>query len=902
MAEPISTESLLEFYAEGEEIIVRVSQCLTEIAQNRQNPKLIDSIYRDIHTLKGTAQLFNRTQIAQIAHVMEASLEPIRRKNISLQAEWIDSLFSCLDIIGRLIKTEKNPEKNLEIQVSDIYLTVSRLIDAATRLFGPDLLIIKNPWPLPEQPSQIGLETPHRADSPANHIPDEPPVILTSQETLQLVQTPNKADPPASGQDSISTIRVQVSLLDRLMNLVGEMVLVRNQVLQYSHNHEDFTLLNLSQKLDLVTSELQEEVMRTRMQPIGSILSNLARFVRELARDLQKQIEISIDGAETELDKTLIEAIKDPLTHIIRNACDHGIEDPETRRKSGKRPTGKISVSSLQESGQVVVEVNDDGRGLDSQKLIAKAVEKKLITPEKAALLSEREIHQLIFTPGFSTALTVSNVSGRGVGMDVVKTNIEKIGGTVDLRSEPKKGTCIRLKIPLTLAIVPALIVRYKTNRFAIPQVKLIELVRVDSSESNHKLELLQGKPVLRLRDHLLPLVSLDEIIDSEPRSNAATADCVNIVVLSTDFGPFGLIVDEILDTADIVVKPLAKFFKKLLLYSGATIMGDGSVSLIFDVLGIATKANLHQARNRKVESSHLGQRSKNQLEFETQEMLSFALRTPGTFTIPLCLVHRLEKFSKTSIEISGNQRIVQYRNTVLPIIDLHQILGLESKIDLEIKQQILDPEMISIIVVQKRNRLYGIEVTEINDILLTNHEIEEPIRRAPGILGNLIIANEVTTVIDVLEVIDLVTGLSPPRKLEAPSAPLARVNSRPLRILFAEDTAFFVKQVTKILTSQGHEVTHAADGEEALKILLSAPPGHFDLILSDIEMPKMNGFQLAENVKKNREFSNIPMIALTTRIRESDLQQGAQSGFQRYLEKLKSEQLMDAIQEVSHE
>ncbi len=940
MSELLSQESYQEFYAESEEIMGRVSQYLTELDGKKQNPNLIDSFYRDIHTVKGTAQLFNFSEIAQIAHAMEASLEPVRRGNLVLSSDWIDSLFACLDLIVRLIKAAKEPSQNPPVEIVLIHFTVSRLIESVVRYFHADVLVAKDTFMTIERQERTSedlgrldqmfqsISKNHQQNAPLHHpyleepqtdpaIPTEVPMSNPTQPLpiyaeANLTGASGKDDANPPGQDSNSSIRVQVSLLDRLMNLVGEMVLVRNQVLQYSHEHEDFTLLNLSQKLDLVTSELQEEVMKTRMQPIGSILSKFTRFVRELARDLEKQIEISIEGAETELDKTLIEAIKDPITHIIRNACDHGIENPAERRQRGKPPLGKIRVRSQQESGQVVIEVSDDGKGLDSKKLLSKAIEKKLITPEKGPTLTEREIYQLVFLPGFSTAEHVSEVSGRGVGMDVVKTNIEKIGGTVDLKSEPSRGTTIRLKIPLTLAIVPALIVSYQESRFAIPQVKLLELVRVDSAEGQYKLEFLQGKPVFRLRGNLLPLVSLDEVLKEEQGCNLQEKlknqieNGINIVVLATDSGPFGLIVDEILDTADIVVKPLAKFFKKLLIYSGATIMGDGSVSLIFDVLGIATKANLALNRTRNQDTTQLASHLRARAALESQEMLSFGLKSGGHFSIPLCLVQRLEEFSQSDIETSGNYRIVQYRNAVLPLISLNKMLGFDPSTNEGNVAATSESQKFPVIVVQKCNRLFGIEVNQIIDILMADHEIEDPIHDKPGILGNMIIGKEVSTVIDVLGLIDLITGSNStsPKKEGSTSGSLSQKNteSKPLRILFAEDTGFFVKQVKKILLAQGYVVTHAVDGEEAFRILESSQPGEFDLVLTDIEMPRMTGFQLAAKIKSIKEFAQIPLIALTTRVREADIEKGKQVGFSRYLEKLKSDQLIEAIQEVSHE
>ena len=906
MSESHSQMDIQLFYAECTEILARVSGDLSGIESNPQSTQAIDSIYRDIHTIKGSSQLFQFDEISHVAHAMEASLEPVRRLNTPLNPVWIDSLLSNLDIIQQIIQRGNKTEISPDIHSNLINSSVCRLLEITTQNFNTDLLVSKDYLIDMEEQTTLGDKNIATDTIPNKNIHQSPQLQGTTQAPSSA-----KEDPKNNPQESSSTIRVQVSLLDRLMNLVGEMVLVRNQVLQYSHTHDDFVFLNLSQKLDLVTTELQEEVMKTRMQPICSILTLFNRVVRDLARDLHKQIELVILGAETELDKTLIEAIKDPLTHIIRNACDHGIEPPQERKALGKPPTGKICVTSQQESGQVVIEITDDGRGLDSKKILEKALGKTLISPEKAQNLSEREIYQLIFSPGFSTAQQVSAVSGRGVGMDVVKTNIEKIGGAVDLKSEKDQGTCIRLRIPLTLAIVPALIVRYRADRFAIPQVKLVELVRVDVSESNQKIEFLQGRPVFRLRGTLLPLVTLDELIDGanletsqEPVTKRAEKS-INLVVLTTDSGNFGLIVDEILDTTDIVVKPLAKFFKKLMIYSGATIMGDGSVSLILDIQGVAQRANLNHNKKKMTHHGMNIDDAQEGIAFESQEMLSFELEMDGTFLIPLCLVQRLEEFSRIQIETSGKQRIIQYRNTVLPLISLNDILSAQSgQHKQELKGEV--STQIPVVVIQKGNRLYGIEVKEIIDILIVDHEIEEPIKEIPGILGNVIIKAEVATVVDVLGVIDRATGNENLKRGQSADrkGTKARMNSTSgsIKILLVEDTVFFVKQIQKILTSQGYEVTHALHGEEALKILEDRPPHFFDLIISDIEMPKLNGFQLAEKVRASQSFSKMPMIALTTRNKESDVELGKKAGFNRYLEKLRADLLLEAVDQLYQE
>src|SRR5271165_3795881 len=394
------------------------------------------------------------------------------------------------------------------------------------------------------------------------------------------------------------TIRVGVNVLDKLMTLVGELVLARNQLLQISNTVEDASLQAVSQRMNLIATELQEQVMKTRMQPIGNIWGQFPRTVRDVALGCGKEVGIEMEGKETELDKTIIEAIKDPLTHLVRSSVDHGIELPEARVKAGKARVGRLILRAFHEGGQVNIEISDDGAGLSSDRIRKKAIERGVITAEQAARMTEREIFNLIFLPGFSTAEKVTNVSGRGVGMDVVKTNVEKIGGTVDVQSTLGRGTTVRVKIPLTLAIIPALVVTCGGDRYAIPQVSLLELVRVESDQAGKGIELVHGAPVYRLRGQLLPLVYLSRELKlaTDARPPAEREGAVNIVVLQADGRQFGLVVDEINDTEEIVVKPLRKQLKTVKVFAGSSIMGDGRVALILDVLGLAQRAGVLSA------------------------------------------------------------------------------------------------------------------------------------------------------------------------------------------------------------------------------------------------------------------------------------------------------------------
>lgn len=693
------------------------------------------------------------------------------------------------------------------------------------------------------------------------------------------------------------------------MNLVGELVLVRNQVTQYTTKHDDLEFMNMSQSLNVVTTELQNEVMLTRMQPIGVVVNKFQRVARDLARDLNKKIDLTLQGTETELDKTLLEAIKDPLTHIVRNACDHGIETPLERKAASKPDSGHILIRAFHDGGQVFIEVSDDGRGLDREKILQKALEKKLITPERAAKMSDREICQIIFLPGFSTAKQVTNVSGRGVGMDVVKTNIEKIGGTAEVVSTFKRGSTIRLKIPLTLAIVPAMLVRCGKSRFAIPQVKLVELVRVDPSEKEDRLELLQGRPMYRLRGELLPIIKLGEALSGTSSQISAsvlasaeqmTKEIANIVVLSAEGEMFGLLVDEILDTADIVVKPLGSVLKQINLFSGATILGDGAVVLILDVIGLAESAKIDTKSQRRSEA-FLDNAGTKGGAVDTQEFLLVRLAADAIHSIPLCVVNRLEEFPAEDVEVSGAQKVVRYRNSILPIISLNKFLNYNSE------KEDLTGERISVVVVQRSGRSYGIAVDEVLDVVTSDRAIDDGIRDRAGIIGNLLLRDEVVVVVDVLGIIEAqVARLGPAGMAGGGSAGVKTAEeimrqtmatrAGKVKILFAEDVPFFRKQVGKVLNGAGYEVHAFEDGALALKALEEAPEGAYQLILSDIEMPNKNGLDLARDIRANEKFQNIPMVALTTRFRERDIEEGKKAGFNAYLEKLNSDILLTTI------
>ncbi|MEM7273941.1 MAG: chemotaxis protein CheW [Actinomycetota bacterium] len=474
----------------------------------------------------------------------------------------------------------------------------------------------------------------------------------------------------ASGVKSDTTIRVDVALLDDLMNLVGELVLARNEILQHVGRNEDAEFAASSQRLNIITSDLQERVMKTRMQPIASLWSKLPRVVRDLAQQCDKQVRLEMEGKETELDKSLLEAIKDPITHIVRNTVDHGIEDPDRREELGKQREGVLRLSASHEGGQVNIEITDDGGGIDLDRIRAKAVEKGLIQAKVAESMSDTDAVDLIFMPGFSTAAAVTNVSGRGVGMDVVRTNIEKIGGSVEVRTERGQGTTFKMKIPLTLAIVPALVIEVHKKRYAIPQTGLVELLTIGSKDGR-SIEFIHGAPVLRVRDRLVPIVDLRSVL----HPGTDTEWTGDVVILTADDRTFGVLVDDIVETQEIVVKPLGNVVADVRLFSGATILGDGKVALILDVLGVAHDAGVLSGTP---EVSHHLTDSEEQLHHSPEGLSTLLLLRVGDSQVGMDLsdVARLEEFKGDQIEQSGHRSVIQYRDTIMPLVDLAQELG----------------------------------------------------------------------------------------------------------------------------------------------------------------------------------------------------------------------------------
>jgi two-component system chemotaxis sensor kinase CheA len=757
-----------DFLVESYENLDRLDRELVGLEKDPNDAPALASVFRTIHTIKGTCGFLGFGKLEAVAHVGENLLTRLRDRVLLLNPEITTALLSMVDAVRQMLTSIEATGQEGERDDAALIAVLTQLLQAKTGApagqASPPEPKVDLPIAVAETPAPPKVEPAAQPVASVAFVPEDLPKETVHEDKGEDahpgVETAaaNKAAPgdadntqqtaqSARGQAaSDSTIRVDVVLLDRLMTQVGELVLARNQVLQFSNKMKDAAFLATSQRLNLITTELQEAVMKTRMQPIGNIWSKFPRTVRDVALTCGKEVQIEMDGKETELDKTIIEAIKDPLTHLVRNSVDHGIETPQVRQAAGKNPAGRLYLHAYHEGGKVNIEISDDGAGLDQDRIRRKAIEKSLITVEQAARMSEREITNLIFLPGFSTAAKISNVSGRGVGMDVVKTNIEKIGGTVDVHSKVGSGTTVRMKIPLTLAIIPALIVSSGGDRYAIPQVSLLELVRLGAEQVRTAIELVHGAPVYRLRGRLLPLVYLNRELRSTKPQNPE--DAINIVVLQADDRQFGLVVDGVNDTEEIVVKALSKQLKVMNVFAGASIMGDGKVALILDVLGLAQRANVVT----EVKDHGLTEKAAT-LEtgaVEKRRFLLFAGPGESRMAVPLDTLARLEELPSSQVEKAGTDWVAQYRGQILPLVNLEFAMQERRKHRLANKFAASSNEgSLQVLVCTHHGRKVGLVVQEILDIVEHAAELKYPASR-PGVLYSTVINDRVTELIDI--------------------------------------------------------------------------------------------------------------------------------------------------------
>lgn len=890
---------LAEFLTETTESLDALDVELVNLEQNPEDPMLIGSIFRLVHTIKGTCGFIGLSRLEKLAHAGENVLGKFRDKALPVTPPAVTLILRCIDLIKSIVadlgKTGQEP-------AGDDSAMIKELNDAADgKLSSPQpaaaasantldadevarmtaLLMAEDADIMAQTAGQTAsvIETPKAPAAAAPTAPASAPVAAAKPEPANE----DKAAPAAAGAPNVEqSIRVNVNTLEELMTTVSELVLTRNQLLQILRVQKDSDFTSPLQRLNIVVSELQENVMKTRMQPIGNAWSKLPRLVRDLANELHKKIDLEMIGAETELDRQVSEIIRDPLTHMVRNSGDHGIETPAERLAAGKPETGKIKLEAYHEGGHVIIKITDDGKGINIARVRQKAIENGLATEAELNAMPDQQALQYIFRPGFSTAEKVTAVSGRGVGMDVVKTNIEKIGGTVDLQSTVGKGSIFTIKIPLTLAIVSSLIVGAGDLRFAIPQINVVELVTPDQNGET-RIDHISNTPVLRLRNRLYPLVSLKHMLKLA-EGNVDTSEQPVIVIMQAGSYVFGIIVDHVYDQEEIVVKPMSAILRGIPVFSGNTVLGDGSVVMILDPNGVASTTGEISASDSNEANAEHEKRSRRASNMAQSFLLFRAGEETAPKAVPLSLVARLEDIAMSDVEHSADHFVTQYRGKLMPLIPLPGVT-----FDTH-NAKSTKP----VLVFSDRDRSMGMIVDEIVDIVDEELDIQL-LADGKGLLGSAILAGHSTDLVDVSFYLTQAfhDWFGSPEKITESANPQ---NGKRRRVLLVDDSQFFRNMLTPLLTMSGYDVTTVNDGAEALAICQDEK---FDVVVSDIEMPGMNGFEFAEKLRSQDKWKTVPMVALSAHSSAADMARGRDVGFDDYVPKYDREALLHTLQQT---
>ncbi|MEM7230055.1 MAG: chemotaxis protein CheW [Planctomycetota bacterium] len=1024
-------EILESFIAEATEAIAGLDNDFLSIeaAGASGDAELINKVFRNIHSIKGSAGFCGLNVLSKLAHEMENVLNLIRNNELTPTSGVIEVLLQGLDVLTAMIgdvtssetvdisenvnalqavargettspEVAETLDRDIDVELPDgtlaylmipeydlvsrqraghnIYsLGIDVVNDVEQRgqsLIGLHELMIANGEVLNSYVRTVGIGTlddplPDRLDlmvlfastlDPAgladalllsedqviriatstqtvwgDGAPTEPESVDTpattsvdstpAAESAPSDAAPSKAATPQSAAKTTTpppaaaaSLRVNVQILDQLMTLAGELVLSRNQLVQCIEMNDPKTLDSVASRIDRVTADLQDAIMRTRMQPVGAVFSKFPRVVRDLGKKLDKECDLVVEGREVELDKSIIEAIADPLTHLIRNSIDHGVEQPADRRAKGKPEKGRVDLRAYHEAGKVVISIGDDGAGIDGDRLRRKAISSGMMTETEANNLDERDAVRLILHPGLSTAEQVTDVSGRGVGMDVVRTNIEDLGGSIDIDTVIDQGTTMTIRLPLTLAIIPSLIVRHGEKQFAVPQSNTAELIRIRPSEVATRLRSVKGADMLRLRGSLLPLVRLSSILDepgqfvsqhdgvrqpnrrltvadrrdstdtpaadrrqADDRRDDTNAGNINIIVLENSGLRFGLIVDELHDTQEIVVKPLGSHLKGCRHLAGATILGNGDMALILDIAGIAAVANVTMDANDPVDED--SDSDQNSIR-ESQSVMLFSACPSETFAIPLSLVSRLERVRRDDINVLGDAAFMEYGDETIPLIRLDDYVTATPTPS--------DIDTLNLVVFTVNQKVFGLVAPTIEDIRDLPANIDTETMREDGILGSMVLDGRMVRFVDMVH---LARCRQPQYFEQSDSSATGTNQSTPATLVLAEDSSFFRKQVESFLAASGYNVRSFEDGALALEYLNEH--GHdVDLLVTDIEMPNMDGLELARACRSTPKLAEMPIIALTSLAEESDIRRGYESGIDDYQIKMNRDALLAGI------
>jgi two-component system chemotaxis sensor kinase CheA len=910
---------LREFLTETSESLDTVDNQLVRFEQDPTDAKILDNIFRLVHTIKGTCGFLGLPRLEALAHAGETLMGKFR-DGMPVTAEAVSLILSSIDrikeILAGLEATEAEPEGTDEDLIDKLHelaegahaaVAVAAAPEPAPVVASPPVqpavaqgtpvtsiagTLVEQVLERPLRPGEVSLDDLERAfretetevapvaapaavakAAPLAATPAAAPEAAAKKEAkpARKAAAPEVADVQEADKIANQSIRVNVDTLEHLMTMVSELVLTRNQLLEISRRNEDTEFKVPLQRLSNVTAELQEGVMKTRMQPIGNAWQKLPRIVRDLSGELGKQIELEMHGADTELDRQVLDLIKDPLTHMVRNSADHGLETPAERSASGKPEQGTIRLSAYHEGGHIIICIADNGRGLNTERIKAKALQNGLVSETELEKMTEAQIHKFIFAPGFSTAAAVTSVSGRGVGMDVVRTNIDQIGGTIDIKSVAGEGSSVTIKIPLTLAIVSALIVEAAGDRFAIPQLSVVELVRARAN-SEHRIERIKDTAVLRLRNKLLPLMHLKKLLEID---DGSSSDPENGFIVVTQVGSqtFGIVVDGVFHTEEIVVKPMSTKLRHIDMFSGNTILGDGAVIMIIDPNGIAKALGASGGASHEIADENAASHALSGEQLTS--LLVFRAGSTQPKAVPLGLVTRLEEIATDKIELSNGRYMVQYREQLMPLVQMNGVTVQTSGAQ-------------PILVFADDGRSMGLVVDEIIDIVEERLHIEVA-GSSEGILGSAVIKGQATEVIDVGHFLPMAFADWFSRKEMRPSVTAQSV-------LLVDDSAFFRNMLAPVLKAAGYRVRVAPNAQEGLSALRSGQT--FDVVLTDIEMPDMNGFEFAETIRADHNLSAMPIIALSSMVSPAAIERGRQAGFHDYVAKFDRPGLIAALKE----
>ncbi len=895
-----------DFLAETEESLDVVDAQLVKFERDPNNAEILDNIFRLVHTIKGTCGFLGLPRLERVAHAAENLMGrfreglPVTEQAVTVVMESIDRI---KEILADLEKNQKEPEGSDADLISqlDILSAVGSEPEPAVEA-EPEPVAVEAPQPqasleigdnssivhevsleeldkiFDAAPSDVHIPDPLGRDKKPEPAPAAPPMpARQAKPSAEKAEADTPRGEPKKGDVRTKSIRVNVDTLERLMTTVSELVLARNQLLEIGRHIQDGALQAPLQRLSSVTAELQERVMKTRMQPIGNAWQKLPRIIRTLGNDLGKQIELEMTGEDTELDRQVLELIQDPLTHMVRNAADHGLEDTEGRLAAGKPATGRVMLNARHEGGHIVIEIADDGRGLNAEKIRQKAVANGFASAADVEAMSDIQVNRLIFEPGLSTAEAVTNVSGRGVGMDVVRSNIELIGGSVDVISRPGEGSRFTIQIPLTLAIVPALIIGAGEQKFALPQLNIIELVRVRSGDE-HSVEVVNGSPILRLRGRLLPLVRLADVFQGKCVKPAPDSEADGesqdgnefVAVLRIGGFEFGIVADAVFDTEEIVVKPLSGFLKNVKAFSGNTILGDGNVVMIIDPSGIAEIGEMRT-------SVALGDEVQTDMDNieSSDEMIAMLLFTAGSTdpkALPLALINRLEEIDMAVVEHSGDRDVVQYRDALMPLIRMDDHSSNGNK---------------PVIVIEHNGRHTGLVVDNIVDVV-EEHLSIQPGTSGMGTIGSAVVSEKVTEILDLAHYM--------PETLEVADGKFEKELES--QILLIDDSSFFRNMLTPFLSAHGFHVTAVSSATEAME---SARRGRsYDIVLSDLEMPDMDGFEFISAVRDSNTWPDAQFIALSGHTSHEIVERTRASGFTDHVAKFDRMRLLDILNNCS--